>query len=117
MRAIDSPHEITPRNMILREKFQNFQITSPCGAVASRSVSPQWGQVDFQLQQKSFAQKDFLNLNKSCRIRMGRVQNVQIYVYKCFRNQNKLISTRISLDPIFGQVWTGVLIYHMYRIA
>ena len=39
---------------------------------------------------------------------MGRVQNVQIYVYKCFRNQNKLISTRISLDPIFGQVWTGV---------
>src|SRR6185437_4890582 len=26
MRAIDSPHEITPRNMILREKFQNFSI-------------------------------------------------------------------------------------------
>ena len=24
MRAIDSPHEITPRNMILREKFQKF---------------------------------------------------------------------------------------------
>jgi hypothetical protein len=26
MRAIDSPHEITPRNMILREKFQKFSI-------------------------------------------------------------------------------------------
>ena len=26
MRAIDSPHEIIPRNMILREKFQNFSI-------------------------------------------------------------------------------------------
>ena len=26
MRTIDSPHEITPRNMILREKFQNFSI-------------------------------------------------------------------------------------------
>ena len=26
MRAIDSPHEITPRNMMLREKFQNFSI-------------------------------------------------------------------------------------------
>ena len=26
MRAIDSPHEITPKNMILREKFQNFSI-------------------------------------------------------------------------------------------
>ena len=26
MRAIDSPHEITPRNMILREKLQNFSI-------------------------------------------------------------------------------------------
>src|SRR6478752_5569539 len=26
MRAIDSPHEITPRNMILREKFQNVSI-------------------------------------------------------------------------------------------
>jgi hypothetical protein len=24
MRAIDSLHEITPKNMILREKFQNF---------------------------------------------------------------------------------------------
>jgi hypothetical protein len=26
MRAIDSPHEITPRNMILREKFEKFSI-------------------------------------------------------------------------------------------
>src|SRR3569623_1000971 len=26
MRAIDSPHEITTRNMILSEKFQNFSI-------------------------------------------------------------------------------------------
>src|SRR3954465_15409465 len=26
MRAIDSPHEITLRNMILREKFKNFSI-------------------------------------------------------------------------------------------
>ena len=26
MRAIDSPHETTPRNMILREKFQIFSI-------------------------------------------------------------------------------------------
>ena len=26
MRAIDSPHEITPRNKILREKFPNFSI-------------------------------------------------------------------------------------------
>jgi hypothetical protein len=26
MRAIDFSHEITPRNMILREKFQNFSI-------------------------------------------------------------------------------------------
>ena len=26
MRAIDSPHKITLRNMILREKFQNFSI-------------------------------------------------------------------------------------------
>jgi hypothetical protein len=26
MRAIDSSHEITPKNMILREKFQNFSI-------------------------------------------------------------------------------------------
>src|SRR4051794_37798764 len=26
MRAIDSPHEITPRNIILREKFENFSI-------------------------------------------------------------------------------------------
>src|SRR3569623_2059810 len=28
MRAIDSQHEITHRNMILREKFQNFSIFS-----------------------------------------------------------------------------------------
>src|SRR6185437_4064853 len=26
MRVIDSPHEITPRNIILREKFENFSI-------------------------------------------------------------------------------------------
>ena len=26
MRAIDFPHEITPRNMILRQKFQNVSI-------------------------------------------------------------------------------------------
>jgi hypothetical protein len=26
MRAIDFSHEITPRNMILREKFENFSI-------------------------------------------------------------------------------------------
>ena len=26
MRAIDSPHEIAPRNIILRQKFQNFSI-------------------------------------------------------------------------------------------
>ena len=26
MRAIDSPHEITPKNMILREKFKKFSI-------------------------------------------------------------------------------------------
>src|SRR2546430_17691287 len=26
MRAIDSPHEITPKNIILREKFEKFSI-------------------------------------------------------------------------------------------
>src|SRR3954465_4963214 len=40
MRAIDFPHEITPRNMILREKFQNFSIF----ALIHTSISLNQGQ-------------------------------------------------------------------------
>ena len=41
MRAIDSPHKITPRNMILRKKFQNFSIF----ASIYTSIFPNQGQV------------------------------------------------------------------------